>query len=603
MRSFGAILVITIAMPWTASVVRAQTTFQNEAIARGVAYVPSQGGFGGTGQFGCGVVLADLDNDGDPDIVACGNAADTIGVFANDGQGHFTDVSAASGIGVYAKPSGLVAGDYDGDGDLDLFLSRWIEAHVLLRNDGNLHFTDVTASSGIAGATGAGGGSAFGDFDGDGWIDLAVANRTAGAAPAPNALYRNQGDGTFVDVAAALGVTNGFPAFQCSWFDIDRDDDLDLYVGNDKGAFNPRWNRLYRNLGDGTFVDDVGCGADVHADAMGNAVGDLDLDGWPEIYVPNIPAGNILLRSPDGGATFVDVAADAGVAGYGLCWGSAFLDGDNDGDLDLVSVGLKPFPNFYFENVGPWPLADHTLGAGLAAPADSYCLAIGDVDGDGDEDLLVQSRLENLKLFVNKATASPMRRWIQLEAKGRGANTFGIGTTVDVAFAGLSHWRQVAAGTAYKSQSSYVMHVGLGAAEAATVTVRFPRAGDRPAETRVLANLAANRRWPLWPTERLGDADGDGAWTAAERSALQALIGQPFEPPCAIYDFDGDGDVDRVDDDAFVRRLSDLDRDGIVGPRDLAILLGAWGDRAPDLDGDRAVGESDLAILLGAWTH
>ncbi len=580
-----------------------QGSFVESASARGLAYTVTQGAFGGAGQFGCGVLLADLDGDGDDDAVVSGAANERLGFFRNDGGGHFTDVSLATGLGPISKASGIAAADYDGDGDLDLAVTRWIKPTVLLRNEGGLEFVDATAGSGIFGS-GAGAGCAWGDYDGDGWLDLAVANRVQTLFNfTRNKLWRNQGDGTFVEVGAKLGLDNGgFPAFMVSWCDVDGDGDLDLYVANDKGGTSPFWNRLFRNNGDGTFFEDFECRADVNCDAMGTSYGDLDHDGVPEILVPNVTWGNFLLRSGDGGNSYLDLAPEAGVEAFGTCWGAAFMDVENDGDTDLF-IASSSTDNFMYLHGASWPLFLTTAWSGLSNTAASYCVAQADVDSDGDVDLLVQDWQQPVKLYLNQAPATPSRRWIELRAMGRGPNTHGVGTRL-VARSGVrSYWRQVASGTDYKSQSSYRQHLGLGSAKSlAELEVFFPKAGALPAATRVLRNLPAGHEWPLWPPERLGDLDGDGVRGDGDRAAMAKSLGGAFTPAGAILDFDGDADVDADDLSEFDRVQCDLDGDGRVGAKDLAILLARWGGAGADFDDDGATGEADLARLLDGWT-
>jgi len=577
--------------------------FSEQAAARGLSYFVTQGEFGGLGQFGCGVAVVDLDGDGDDDIVCTGNAKDRLGFFQNDGAGTFTDVSASAYGALPQKASGIAAGDYDADGDLDIAVTRWLKATLLLRNNGDFTFTDVASASGITGV-GAGAGCAWADYDGDGWIDLAVANRAGTSAnQTRNKLWRNNGNGTFTEAATALGIDNGgFPAFMVSWCDLDLDGDQDLYVGNDKGSSSPRYNRLYRNNGNGTFFEDIDCRAGVACDAMGTSYGDLDGDGQPEIFIPNIQLGNFLLRSGNGGISWTDAAAAAGVQSFGTCWGSVFLDGENDGDLDLFVGAMIPSLNFYYLNSGTWPLADATFASGLSNPNDTYCVAQGDVDGDGDQDILVQDRMAPVRLYMNNAVGQPNRQWIKLDVQGRGANTRGIGTRLVAQWAGKTAWREVAAGTDYKSQSSYRQHIGLGAATTLdTLTVTFPKAGARSAATRVLTGLPAGSTWPIWPPERLGDFDGDGVRDAGDRAALKAAIGAAFVPALAVLDMDGDSGVAADDLAAFDEAQCDLDGDGAVGAADLAALLDAWGTARADFDDDGTTGASDLALLLVRW--
>ena len=373
-------------VPWRSAAL-AETTFTEEAVARGINYVVTQGAFGGPGQYGCGLALCDLDGDGDEDVICTGGDDPTIALFENQGNGHFTDRSTSAGFGSPLKPSGIAAGDYDADGDLDIILTRWLGPPILFRNEGRMHFTNVTAAAGIVSAgLAAGAGASWADFDGDGWIDLSIANRSGNGATAKNQLFRNLGNGTFVDVAPALGVNDGFASFQGSWCDIDRDGDLDLYVANDKGSTGISWNHLYRNQGNGTFAEDPASGAQISMDAMGVCFGDLTGDLFPEIFLPNVPSGNALLKS-NGGIGFTNVAGAAGVGGFATCWGGIAFDPDNDGDTDLYFTTSSSGPDFLFENAGRWPLLNRTATWGLANLGEAYCHAAGDIDGDGDMDL------------------------------------------------------------------------------------------------------------------------------------------------------------------------------------------------------------------------
>jgi len=582
----------------------AQGLYSDEALARGVDYFVSQGMFSGGGQFGCGVALVDLDSDGDDDIVCLGAQDDRLGFFRNDGSGQFANVSAKTGLGLVQRASGIAAGDYDGDGDLDLAVTRWLRSTTLLRNDGGFVFADVSATAGVTGA-GAGAGCSWADYDGDGWIDLSVANRTGTLGNmTKNRLWRNNGDGTFTDVAAALGVDNaGWPAFTASWCDVDLDGDADLYVGNDKGTTSPFTNRLYRNNGDGSFTEDTGCRADVRADAMGVTHTDIDHDGVPEIYVSNGPSGNFFLASLDGGLNYVESADAAGIAGNTQSWGAIAFDPDSDGRQDIYLLS-QTHPNQLFMQGAAWPLVDAAEIYGLADPGVSYCVAAGDIDRDGDPDILLQNYQEKIRLLVNNAPAQPSRRWIEFTAKGRGRNTFGLGTRIVATEGARRYWCEVAAGTAYKSQSTYRQRIGLGnAAVLDEVEVAFPRAGDLAAATRVLRNLPTNLEWPLWPPESLGDADADGVRTDADRAQLASLVGSACSPEFARLDIDGDAALSVADLEAFDRIQCDLDGDGRVGSRDITILLAHWGGTRADFDGSGGTDEPDVARLLSAWSE
>lgn len=581
---------------------RADGLFVDEAAARGISYVVDQGAFGGGWQYGCGVAMCDLDADGDEDIVCMGSSRDPIALWENVGGGHFANRTATAGLGTPSKPSGIAAADYDADGDLDLCVTRWLGPARLFRNDGGLHFTDVTSAAGIVtSGIAAGTGASWADYDGDGYVDLAIANRTQIGAPVKNRLFRNLGNGTFVDVAAMAGVEDGMPSFQPSWCDVDQDGDLDLYVATDKGAPGVSWNRFFRNKGDGTFVEDLSANLSISIDAMGVCYADLDDDMRPEIYVANVPTGNVLFHSADGLA-FGIVTAAAGVAAFATCWGGIGFDPDLDGDTDLFVTSSSSGPDFLFERAGSWPMVEKAGAWGLANPGESYCHAVGDVDGDGDPDLLVQRRDAPVRLFINQADALGTRRWATFRGVGRGHDRDAIGLQVEVVAGAARAWRQVECGSAYKSQSSLVLHVGLGGADVMdSVVARWPNGGG----TRTLAGYAARERWTLWPNELLGDVDRDGTLGAADWAAFRTCLGATFGPGCEQHDFDGDADVDEADQALFLARACDLDGDGAVAGDDLAILLGSWGagaGAAGELDGDGSVGAGDLALLLLAWT-
>ncbi|MFM7132772.1 MAG: ASPIC/UnbV domain-containing protein, partial [Planctomycetota bacterium] len=232
-----------------------------------------------------------------------------------------------------------------------------------------------------------------------------------------------------------------------------------------------------------------------------------------------------------------------------------------------------------------------------------FCSAQGDLDSDGGVDLLVQDHLQPVKLYMNRTPAAFSGNWLHLRAKGRGANTHGIGTRVVASTGGRLQWREVAAGTGYKSQSSYRLHIGCGTDTAvAQIVVTFPKAGPLKRATRVLTGLPVNREWPLWPPEALGDANGDGVRSDADRIDLVKCLGQAFVPAIARMDIDGDSDVDATDLEAFDLVQCDLDGDGLVDAADLAMLLAAWGTPGVDFNDDGTTDDADAHRLLERWT-
>ncbi len=586
--------------------------FTEEAVQRGINY-PIQV----RSTFGSGLAFADLDNDGDPDLVvlgrAVGGAGSNIGLYENDGRGSFTSRVAGSGMPMRNEASGVTAADFDADGDLDIHISCFLEAHCLMRNDGDFVFTDVTAAMGVS-DVGAGQGGGWGDFDGDTWLDLYMANRTGTNLPTPpfppseieNRLWRNNGGAGFTDVARALGVdSDDDRSFQGSFFDYDRDGDPDLYLANDKGASSSCQyrNRLWRN-DRGQFVDiSAASGTDGCIDAMSVTLGDFDGNRFQDIYVTNIPAGNPLYLNDGNGLTFTESSVLAGVAEFQVGWGAVFFDYDNDTHMDLFLCNMSE-PDRLFDYNGTWPVTDVGQALGVAGPADdseTFCVAVADIDNDGDLDFAVSGRrgptpgsTSRLRLYINHE--GERHNWAKFRVIGIGANTWGVGANVDVRTGGDWRIREVIAGSAFKSQDDLVLHFGLGAAAAMDeIRVRWPGTTQR-----TLRNFAANRTWTLYPPSRLGDVDGNGIVNAAD---FPRLVGcytgdapGALTPGCEMMDYDGDADVDSADVDAFIGRyadpLADCDSSGVVDLRE--IVTGVSSDFNGNAQTDRCEGLGDV---------
>jgi hypothetical protein len=587
------------------------TPFTSEASARGVAYTIAASPPLLSGQHGYGLALADLDGDDDLDLVALGRTNGVVGVFENDGAGHFTNRSFTSGLMPSLVNASVLAFDVDRDGDLELFIGRSGIPSSLYRNDGDFSFSEITAESGIS-ATLPVTGTAAVDYDGDRWIDLFVCNYDSDVE---NQLWRNRGDGTFEEVAVPLGFVSTARSFQAVWSDFDRDSWPDLYLSNDRGV-GAGANELHRNRGDGTF-EEIGaaCGVDVALCSMGLAAGDLDGDLRPDYYLTNLPgtspplfgANPLLLNSASG--VFEQAQVAWGVDHHRMSWGACFWDFDNDADLDLFVVNEHQ-PNSLYRNELAAPLTELEGAAGLAGSNNlAFASAFGDLDRDGDLDLVVSSYGEPLRIYMNHEGAG--RSWLRLRIAGEGRVRDAAGASATLVprqkkgRLGPPQWREVLfGGNSYLGQNEAILHFGLGSAVTAeSIEVQWPCGGA----ARTLRNLGANRTWTAYPPSRLGDVDGDGSVDASDWSAFVEWGLGPLEPGREMLDFDGDGELDGADVSAFwtvcVAMRGDLDGNGEIGGADLSIMLGAWGSGASpaDLDLDGLVGGSDLAILLGNW--
>ena len=591
-------IALVVACAASASWSQGLEPFTEEAVARGIDLTPTHGDAGDQG--GRGVAFVDLDGDGDPDVVALGAPGDLVAVFENDGTGHFVDRTGGTGIGPVARASGVCAADYDGDGDLDLFVTAFDEPDALLRNEGGFAFTSVGAAAGVAWA-GGGEGAAFGDYDADGWVDLYVASTTQ------NRLYHNLGNETFEEVGEALGVAlpPWQPTFQPVFLDYDLDGDSDLYISNDRGQHDCETyhNYLFENIG-GAF-DDVtaSAGAEACINSMGIAVGDYNADGLPDLYATNGPPGNVLLIN-QGDGTFAESADDAGVGLFEMSWGTALFDCDNDGILDLYVCAWQA-ANALYRHDGAWPAADVAPALGIDVGGKSFCLATGDVDRDGDLDLLLQNDAEPIRLFINHEGAR--RRWLELSVVGRGANTGAIGATVVIEAAGRTMLREVAAGGNFKSQNELLVHAGLGGASVADgVAVTWPGG-----VTRAVTGVPADARWSILPPEALGDADGDGDVDATDYQVFFACFepgGAPVQPGCEVFDLTGDWVVDEADWSALVAAMGgcpgDANGDGALNILDFVAFQVAFqaGDAAADCTGDGALNVLDFVCFQGVFS-
>jgi enediyne biosynthesis protein E4 len=529
----------------TTSTAQDESYFVEQAAAAGIDFVHFNGM---SGEYyypeimAPGVGLFDFDNDGDLDLYLVqsqmlgkgktikdalfppkGPLKDrlyrndlTVGA---DGKKtlHFTDVTEQAGINIQTYGMGVAAADVDNDGFVDIYRTGLTEG-VLLHNNGNGTFTDITAKSGTANKGGWGVSAAFVDIDRDGWLDLFVGNYLLYSVegdidclsvtgqhdycppnsyrPQPSKLYRNKGDGTFVDITKTALVGGAYgPALGVSTADFNNDGWMDIYVGND-GMPNQLWiNQKNGTFKDMAFLNGAAVNGQGNSEAsMGVDAGDYDNDGDEDIFITNWLAQMNILYQNQGNAVFEDRKAASGLGAPSLAktgFGTAWLDFDNDSWLDLMTLNgsvsmieaqaraKDPFPlkmlNQLFRNLGngrfedvsarggePFKLLDVSRGA-----------AFGDIDNDGDEDVVVGTANGPTRLFINNV--GNKNHWLGLRLIGVGGRDM-IGARVSIVRpSGPTIWRRSRSDGSYASASDPRVLVGLGTSTApVTVRVQWP---------------------------------------------------------------------------------------------------------------------------------
>ena len=466
-----------------------------------------------------GVALLDYDRDGWLDIyftnapsvsMAQAGVKARSALYRNNHDGTFTDVSDKAGVAYPCWAMGAAVGDIDNDGWPDLAVSCF-GGVVVYRNNHDGTFTDVTQRSGLGKDQGWATGLAFGDYDGDGYADLfvphyvdldlqhlptfgsqktctyhdvAVQCGPRGLKGSPDALYHNNGDGTFTDVSRQAGVDDPHGSFglQAVWADLDQDGKLDLLVANDGEP-----NFLYQNQGGGRFKEvanesGVGLNEDGSEQAnMGVALGDYTRTGRESLAISHFSDEYAVLYRNDGRLNFTDVSHTAKIAQATIPyvgWGDAFLDTDNRGLLDLLLVNGHVYPQvdnaklattyrepkllFWNNGDGTFREVSNETGSALRLPQVSRGLAVGDLFNSGKLNAVV----ENLtgEPMILEAESAPGHHWVSFELEGNPSNRLALNARVYVRTAAVQQMSEVLSGGSYLSQGDLRQHFGLGAA-------------------------------------------------------------------------------------------------------------------------------------------
>jgi hypothetical protein len=493
-----------------------------------------------------GVALFDYDNDGLLDIylvnsltvaIAANPKSSRSELWHNNGDGTFTDVTDKAGVGYPGWGMGVCTGDFNNDGWEDLYVTCLGPNH-LYKNNGDGTFTDVTEKAGVGDprwSTGA----AFADYDNDGWLDLFVANYVdfkldnlpefgkgkmcqyrgiavqcgpRGLPGAGDALYRNNGDGTFTEVSKKAGVSDplGHYGLGVAWCDFNEDGYVDLYVANDS-----RPNYLYKNNGDGTFTD-VGflSGTAVSEDgaeqgSMGVTIGDFDHRGRWNIFVTNFSDEYNAFYRHEKDFLFSDYSFASKTAQISfpfVGWGTKFFDYDNDGWLDLLVVNGHVYPQmenanlgttyrqrklFYKNNRdGTFSEIAAEVGSALMQPAVSRGAAFGDLDNDGDVDVVINN-LDGAPTILRNDGGNK-NNFVTVRLVGTKSNRDAFGARVKVTAGDLVQVDECRSGGSYISQNDTRLHFGLERrSKVDIIEIRWPggkveKVNDIPANSFVI---------------------------------------------------------------------------------------------------------------------
>jgi len=503
----------------------------------------------------------------------------------------FTEITEVTGIGLDVLHESVAWGDYDNDGDQDLYITG-DAPNRLFRNDGGDVFTDVTDAAGVGNALFSV-GTAFADLDNDGDLDLYVVNFQAGS----DALYRNDGDGTFTDIAQQAGIVNTDSSRGMAFADVDRDGLLDIYVN----AIGP--DMLYRNLGGLQFEqvqDEIGIdGPNVFGQGVGVVATDINHDGWIDLFTGNRSDDVNALFLNQGDGTFIDIATAAGIDKTGLGMGVLSFDYDNDLDMDLYWTSWPSVSNALYENIDGTTFIDvaedsgtlDTTGWGISCNAgdvnndgwedmfvtngfdpgtsanvlfvnngdktftdatatlesgglfDGRGVAFADYDNDGDVDLVVTSDAPEPNRFWRNDSVTA-NRWVTFTLEGSCSNRSAIGARIEVTTDVRTTVKEVSGGAGRGSFNSLPVEFGLGQArEIQAVSIRWPNGLEQDLDPRSVAIDAFNS--VVEPVK--ADMNMDGELNVFDFIAFQ----QAFQNGKGIADVNGDGELNVFDFTAY----------------------------------------------------
>ncbi len=527
--------------------------FRDTTGAAGVLFTHKPGGY--VWPFAGGPAVADFDEDGWDDVYVCNGSGKPNLLFRNNGDGTFTDIAKAAGVDETANEGaqGMWA-DFDGDGRLDLFVANQspTPGASLYRNKGDGTFANVTTGAGVGVPQPYVGGVAVADYDRDGDLDIAFT-----AWIGSSVILRNNGGMKFSQVLlpGPSGELTGFGhAWQPIWVDIDHDGWFDLYVPIDGAP-----NRLFINDRKGGFTENAkGFGLDNAMNDMGVTLGDYDGDGELDIYITNIedystyegPGHNVMFHNL-GNGRYEETSRSLGVDRGYWGWGTSFFDCENDGLQDIFEVnGWTAYPYdqkecLLWRNEGNHRYSSVGRDVNASPICEGRGLAAFDYDHDGRTDLMITTIGGRDYLLHNESEST--NHWINVEVRDAGGRGFGESAEVVIRYEGGKQARIISSGSSFQSQEPLRAHFGLGSAEKVDeVLVRWPGVGLRR-----IFNSGVDRTLRI-STGPLGDFNGDGRVDFADRANFAGCrsgtgIAHSKYSDCWVFDADRDGDVDDSD--------------------------------------------------------
>jgi len=498
-----------------------------------------------------GGAAGDFDRDGDQDLFILCGGHEPDRLYINNGDGSFTDQAASWGVALAHLGAGASVADYDNDGDLDIYVTSLgaspIEllghSHILYRNNGDNTFTNVAAQAGVqtSSPTMADAfGSAWGDYDMDGDLDLLVGGWRD--VMLGERLFRNNGDGTFTDVTEAITPLTTIPmwGFTPTFHDMNADGYPEILWAADFASSQ----YFINNAGQSFTQYTAQSGTGLDQNGMGATTADFNHDGRPDWYVSAIESvGGNKLYINQGGHTFEEVSIPAGVNQGAWGWGVSAADLDNDTDVDIVETNgwsLWNNPSKIFLNNNDGTFTESAAALGLIHQTQGRGIINLDYDSDGDVDLVFTSHQDPVYIFRNELTKDTGAYWLRVRLDNCGETSLtpdGVGARIEVTAAGLTQHHWITAAPSYLAQGELVAHVGLAQSPVADlVRVTWPNGF-----TRVLTEVVANRTI----TVIANHADVTTPYAVLDHHDVQAfLLGfsnqdpdADIAPPYGVFDY------------------------------------------------------------------